>query len=152
MKSFPINKKGIIILSAGMILAILLIFSDSLFTKEKQKEVYSENKQFIDEYTDTIEKKLKDLIESIDGVGNVKVLVTLKSGNEILYATDKGSDGGQKYVINDKSPVYISEKLPEIQGVAVVCKGGSDLKLQKEITSLIVSSLGIYSTHVYVTE
>ena len=78
-------------------------------------------------------------------------MITLKSGTEFVYASD-GNEVNEKHVIVDDSLVYIKEYLPQIEGVAIVCKGGNNPNIKSKITELICSVLGLYSSHVYVTE
>ena len=67
------------------------------------------------------EEQLERLLERMDGVSNVKVSVSLESGNQYTYE-------------NGKTTVVTAGR---VRGVAVVCKGGSDAVLREKIVSLL---------------
>ena len=143
------KKKSIFILLFCLIVGFILVFSDK--NEEKISNKPSDYTDFIEFYTSKTESKLVELIEQIDGVSNPNVMITLKSGTEFVYASD-GKETNEKHVIVDDNLVYVKEYLPEIEGVAVVCRGGSNPNVKSKITELICSVLGLYSSHVYVTE
>ncbi len=142
------KKKGVFLLAAGLLVGLLLVFSDSDTSK---KADHTNRAEYIEKYVQKTEENLEMLIEKINGTSNVNVLVTLKSGNEYVYASD-ASDSSEKHVIVGSELVYVKEYLPELEGVAVVCKGGDDPVINAKITELVCSVTGLYSTHVYVTE
>ena len=132
-----------------LILGLILIFSDK--NKQEISNNISDYTDFIEVYTTKTENKLADLIKEIDGVSTPKVMITLKSETEFVYASD-GKETNEKHVIVDDNLVYVKEYLPQIEGVAIVCKGGSNPVVKSKITELVSSVLGLYSSHVYVTE
>ncbi len=120
-------------------------------------EVYSE-----ESYVNTLEKNLKDMISSIDGVSNVKVMVTLKSAHEKVYATkseEKNTPTGseksscvifRKTKSGDEIPILITEKLPVIGGAAVTCDGVQSSAVKAEIISLVSCALDLPTNKIYV--
>lgn len=143
------NKKGIILLFCGIILGIILLITD---IKESPNTTSAEtNEAYTDNYTYFLEKKTEDMINKIKGVSNAKVMITLKNSGEQVFASDN-SETNKKHVIVDDSLVCINEYMPEVEGVAVVCNGGDDALIKQKITELLCSLLGIYSTHIYITE
>ena len=94
----------------------------------------------------------------VAGVGAVEVIVTLESGYEYVYATDKKvTVGGEStsYITvgsgDDESLVYITERLPAILGIGVVCTGGMDSTVRREVTALLSAAFGVGSNKIYVT-
>lgn len=152
IKSILKKKKGLLVIFIGLLLGLLLILTDGKSAKKSNvnKSDESDVGKYMSEYIETTECKLKAIIEKVSGVGNVNVMVTLKSGREYVYASDI-SENSEDYVLADGSPIYIKEYLPEIEGVAVVCDGGNNIETKAVITELVCSVLGLYSTHVYVT-
>lgn len=142
------KKKGIFMLITGLLVGILLVFSESNTPKEEKATDHTE---YIESYVNITEKRLESLIEKINGTSNVNVLVILKSGSEYVYASD-ATESSEKHVIVGSDLVYVKEYLPEIEGVAVVCRGGNDPLIKAKITELVCSVTGLYTTHVYVTE
>ena len=142
------KKKGILLITVGLLVGIFLVFSEN---DSPQNEADINQTEYIENYVQKMEEKLEALIEKISGTSNVNVLITLKSGSEYVYASD-ASDSSEKHVVVGSELVYVKEYLPEIEGVAVVCKGGADPTINAKITELVCSVTGLYTTHVYVTE
>lgn len=143
------KRKGILILAFGLILGLFLLIPFE--KKSDQADTTNTNHEQIEEFTQKTEKRLRELINELDGVSNARVMIMLKSGSEYIYASDDASDS-EKHVIVKDGLVYVKEYLPEISGVAVVCKGGNDPLIQSKVTSLVCSLLDLYSNHVYITE
>lgn len=143
------EKKGLFILIIGAVIGIILIFADS--TPKKQIEQNGDSLLQIKQYTQELEERLEKIISTISGVSDVRVLITLESGSELIYASDD-SENTEKHVVVNNGLVLVKENLPKIKGVAVVCKGGNNAELKTKITELTCSVLGLYSTRVYVTE
>ena len=109
-------------------------------------------------YRDDLERRMEDICARVAGVGRVEVIVTLEGGFEYVYATDrKITVGGESTSIitvgngSDESPVYITERAPAILGIGVVCAGGNDPTVRREVTALLCAAFGVGSNKVYVT-
>ena len=139
--------KIILLILLCLIIGIFLVINDTS-TKTKRVDVPKTNTE---KYINDLETKLEELINEISGVSAAKVLITLEQTNEVIYASD-GSDTSQKHVIVNEALVYVTENLPKIKGVAIICKGGNNDTTKRKITELACSLLDIYSTNVYVTE
>ena len=113
-------------------------------------------------YLENLESRVEDILSSMEGVGNVKVMITLKSSQETIVEKDMptsrsnisetdGSGGNRNtnemdsqettvYTTNqngDKIPYVIKTKEPEIEGVTVVAQGGDNAVVQKNISEVI---------------
>lgn len=145
----------------GIILLILGINEEKTDVSSVSKEVSAEPEAdyLYERYADQIEQKIRSLIESMDGISDAKVMVTLESGTETVYAqNDISSSGGgvtREYVIVDgggsEKALTLKEVYPRLRGVAVVCTGGNDPVLVSKIISLISTLFGISSNHVSVS-
>ncbi len=119
-------------------------------------------------YAGELEERLESLLASMEGVGNVKVMVTLDSSREQVVEKDipstmgttkeTDSTGGSRDVINsrqEETTVYVTESAgnktpyvskirePSIEGVTVVAQGGGNAVIQKNITEVIQALFGI---------
>ena len=139
----------VLVLVLCLIIGVILVLSDK--NNENTYNSSSDYTDFIENYTTKIENKLASLIEEVEGASSPKVMITLKSGTEFVYASD-GKESTEKHVVVDDNLVYVKEYLPQIEGVAIVCKGGNNPTVKSKITELVCSVLGLYSSHVYVTE
>lgn len=156
----------LILLLAGVFL-LFLSFSD-LFGGDNQKqqtgilsadkrEDTSENNE-LDLYTENMEERVKKILKKVDGIGDVDVMITLKSSKEQVTLKDTpiseettketDSEGGKrensktqkeetsvymKKENGEQSPYVTKELEPTIEGVVVIAKGGGDTKVINEI-------------------
>lgn len=104
-------------------------------------------------YRTRLEEEIRTLCESVSGVGEVRVAVSLEGGFREVYATE-GADG--EYVIvgsgSSASPVLISRDPPALSGIGVVCRGGSSPSIQRELVSLLSATFNLPTNRIYVTE
>ena len=119
-------------------------------------------------YAGELEERLESLLASMEGVGNVKVMVTLDSSREQVVEKDipstmdttkeTDSTGGSRDVINsrqeettvyvtdsagNKTPYVSKRREPAIESVTVVAQGGENAVIQKNITEVIQALFGI---------
>ena len=111
-----------------------------------------------EEYRAELESRMEAICADVAGVGEVDVVVTLEGGFSYVYATDRKTNvGGESlsYVTvgsgDRESLVYLSEKAPAIVGIGVVCTGGMDPTVRREVTSLLSAAFGVGSNKIYVT-
>lgn len=144
------KKKGVMLVVGGVILGVLMIIFGSYGGKNE-----TESKIEFDEksYTASLENTAKEMLSQVDGVGEVKVAVTLDSAYETVYARD--GDAGNGYIKvrssdGDESGLMLSVRMPKVRGVAVVCekKCGADLK--REMIDLLTALFDISSADVFV--
>lgn len=157
------GKKIKIIVAVGLIGIVLIFASDLLDSNEKKVKKDNEGSISYEEYTEELENKLVQLVSSIDGVGECRVMVTLENTTESVYATDveiKNDDSSvnqkDKYVIYDsesgETPVLIKEYLPKVQGVTVVCTGGDNTAVKEKIIESVTSLFNIPTNRVSVSK
>ncbi len=111
----------------------------------------------VEEYRLALERRMADITAEVAGVGNVSVVVTLEGGYEYVYAYDKKvTVGGESttYITvgngADESLVFLCERAPAIVGVGIVCTGGGNDTVKREVTSLISAAFGVPSHKIYV--
>ena len=169
------HKKLVIILGFT---GIFLIFVSNIFKNKKAAPTkLTEDKKTSEQYSSTLEKNLENIVSSIKGAGNAKVLVTLENGAETVYATEekknkeamedkangettrkKESDDCEKKYITIKDSegtehaLAVTEIQPKIKGVIIVCPGGEDPTVQQRIITAITTALNISSNKVCVTK
>ncbi len=153
------GKKSLLaLLLLGSALGICLLFLGNASTPATQSESQSVYDTASDEliiYQNYLEKRIQELCESVSGVGNVKVAVTLSGSFESVYATE-WPDGNEEYVIlgsgSSASALYLTRSAPEIAGIGIVCTGGSNDVVRHELISLLCATFSISSHRIYVTE
>ena len=114
--------------------------------------------QSMETYRSELEERVEALCRRVNGVGGVTAIVTLDGGFSYEYATDKKvTVGGEStsYITvgsgSDKSLVFITERPPTIVGIGVVCEGGNDPTVRREVVSLLSAAFGVGSNKIYVT-
>ncbi len=112
----------------------------------------------VEDYRLAVERRIADICAEVAGAGHVSVVVTLEGGYEYVYATDKKTTvGGESttYITVDNGSgealVYITERAPDIVGVGIVCAGGMDATVRREVTSLVSAAFGVPVSKIYVT-
>lgn len=141
-----------------------------------QTEIETSNNSASD-YVRRLEADLSSILSKIQDAGRVSVMITLKSGAEIIPAKDesisdkvtneKDTDGGAR-TINEKTtddrivftaaqggnskPLIIKEINPEIKGVIIVAEGAKDSKVKLNISRAVQTVLDIPAYRVTVYE
>lgn len=157
------NYKYILLLTAA---AILLFFG---FRSDNTAKAAQQTEQTLSagEYCDLLEKSVAKTVQSIVG-GEPTVMVTLKNGMEYVYANEEKSNTDEnetdnrkkdsvekKIVVLDSNgnqvPLTVTEYMPEIKGLVIVCNGGNDNAVQSLIKETVSVALGVESQRVCVT-
>lgn len=161
-------KKPKMIFALGMA-GILLIGFSSFFsgdTKAKEKNATTQSSAEI--YCKALEEKVKDLVFAVTGDRKATVAITLESGVKYTYAddtktslsekngetvTDKSDESENKYIVvknadGSETALLISEKMPEVRGVTVVCSPVNCTR--QDVEDAVKAMLGITSQRICV--
>ena len=158
--------------TAGILFAIVVIIFLSSFagTKTSKTKTAEQNEEqtFLSlEYCKQLENRLKNVLTSVKGAGDVEVFVMVDSSPTYQYLseTEKSTSGqGESTVVNEKvsiyetkngstsSPVVVNESLPKIIGVVVIAGGAGDAKLKATLKSIVASLLNVELSCVEVLE
>ena len=128
----------------------------------------NEGSTTLGEYESYLEEKTADILKQVDGVGDVTVMITLKSGGQKIIEKDQSgssqtteeedSEGGKRTVeesTSDKTSIYeqdsdgssapyVSKELsPEIEGVVVIADGGGNAVTAQNITEAVQALFGV---------
>ncbi len=165
-------KKIIFSKNAAIILAVvgivIIFLSDMLFSSDNSNKVDIINETKSDaKFIEDNEKKLKNIIEQIQGVGKCEVMITLEIGGEYIFAVEKKTNQNtvnekesttekkqtiedtenKIIIINDNNggekPIIVKEILPKIKGIAIVCEGGDKLIVKNRIIETIKTLLDV---------
>ena len=102
-------------------------------------------------YRTSLEKEIETLCESVAGVSDCTVMVTLSHGYAVSYGKDGNGDPATVGSGSSEEALFDSVSPPTVAGVGIVCRGGRDARVQALLTELVATSLGISSARVYVT-
>ncbi|MDD7209457.1 MAG: stage III sporulation protein AG [Lachnospiraceae bacterium] len=171
-----IGTEKIILLAAAGVLLLVINFSDwktAAVKKEGNSKESVEDNRGNDAYVESLENKLVHILESVDGVGKVKVMVTLKSSKESVLNKDlseesdtqeEKSEGTSKKdynhkkeeetILSDKNgnsaPYVVKELEPEISGIVIACEGGDDNVVASSVKETVQVLFGIEANHIKV--
>lgn len=156
------KKTARIIIVAGIIGIALIFLSNLSSEKEEQlpeKTVFSE-----EEYCQSLEKKIEDMVFGICGDASATVTVTLDTGIVYEYASEikekDSKDDGRQSAENEKSyitvrdkngseaPLVITSYMPRVRGVSVICF--ADDNSAEKIKNAVSAALDITSRKIYV--
>ncbi|MBQ9383966.1 MAG: hypothetical protein IJT87_06990 [Ruminiclostridium sp.] len=132
--------KGVrVILAAGAVLILLIafggIFTGSGSSGRSSKAAVSVSD--IGKCERELEQRLADILGEIEGVGNVRVMVTLDTSEQTEYG--KNAD------------MLISVTAPAVRGVIVVCDGGDSITVKEKVVNAVSGVFGINTLHISVT-
>ena len=133
------SEKGIkLIFAAGLILILVIAFS-GVFSGSRSKTAVTQRTaaEEFSEYESGLEKRLTEILSEIEGVGSVKVMVTLDTTEQTEYG--KNAD------------MLISVTAPKVRGVIVVCDGGDSITVKEKVIDAVSGVFGINTLHISVT-
>ena len=111
-----------------------------------------------DAYAQRVEEQVEELCNRIDGVSGTYAVVALEGGYRALYASDEqqNSENRKNQVVligsgADENGLLIGYKNPEISGIGIVCSGGEDYNIKKNIISVVSAAFGLPSNKIFVT-
>lgn len=147
--------------------AALLLFG-SFSAKPTQTPPAEDAQADADAYAEKIEARLTSLLSSMEGVGRVQVMVTVDSGSERAYLSNRNSgesadpsgrssaDRKEDYVIvrsgSAEQGILVKVSEPVIRGVAVVCSGGDDPAVRANVIDAVTALLHLNSARVSVAK
>ncbi len=154
------DKKIMTVVAVMALLGILLLVMPS---NSNTNTDLSSNDDRMKAYAESLENKIAEFCSKISGASNVQVTVYFDSGFETVYAfneesktTSSGTNSEKKYVTigsgSGESMVCVVEKMPNICGIAIVCRGGGNAIVANEIINLISSAYGVPKNKIYVAE
>lgn len=192
IKAMAKEKNNLLVLVlAGVLLMVIALPVDSGKKKEKDSENGSSASENInnnsylytgeentgvqgqlymgsaEEYTAMMERKVEELLGQMEGAGQVKVIITLRSSSEKVVEKDapmsrtdttEADSGGGTRTVNSvetgESTVYTSEGSysepyviktisPQVEGVVVLAEGAGSGSVSKNISDVIQVLFGI---------
>jgi len=141
----------------------------SAYTDEQQVFGQREGERMASEFEEfeaRYEARMKEILEKIVGVGEVDILVTIESTEELVVeqnmqqsqqvTDEKDRDGGTRHITDisrsgevvlyqssgSQSPVVLKRIKPKIRGVLVVATGAENLTVKKLIVEAVERGIG----------
>lgn len=162
----------VILIAIGI---ILILFSKS-FSKTNTNVNNEKENLTTEDYITTTEEKLKTALSKMLSGKEVDVMITIDNGIEYVYASENKSDNDLvqdtdseylkktqqsdsnektyktiKDIDGNETPLIVSEIMPKIRGVFVVCEDTYNDVTKDEIKSAVQTVLDISSDKIFVT-
>jgi len=133
-------------LAIGAVGIVLLAFGGVKSNESEKTTFRAEDAEL---YRANITEAVEALCESVDGVGDATVFLTLAETECALYEKNK-STSGESVAMQSGDALLLGYSMPKIAGVAVVCEGGASSEVQRELTGLLSASLSLSTTKIYI--
>ncbi len=128
------------------------------------------------DFTKKLEEQLEEILSEMAGVGKVKVMITLKSSEELVVEKDEpvtrsntnenDSAGGSRIVTqvdsseatvyrttgSESEPYVIKTLSPQVEGVVVVAQGAGSGTVNQNITEMVQALFGVEAHKVKVVK
>lgn len=159
-----------------ILLGVLLIIGSSIFNNSNTENKTNTEQITVNDYINQTEEKLSNTLSTMLSGKKVSVMITVESGIEYVYASESktdndvatdetgsdltktqqsGSNENTYKTIKDdngnEKPLIISEIMPDISGVFVVCEGGENENIKIAIKSAVQTVLNINAENIYVS-
>ena len=138
----------VLVLLAGL---LLMLLPDAPEEKTAPAEVRQEQQE-------TLQDQLGDLLSHMQGAGKVRVLLTVGSGAETVYQTDKSvrSDGQQSDTVlvtdSQRSQTGLIRQVnpPEYLGAVVLCQGADNPSVKLSVVEAVSKATGLSTDRITV--
>ncbi len=156
-------KKTIVMIIGAIVVLVGLTLSE--FTSQEPK-TKAENTLCAEDYIKSTEKNLEKLLSDIEGAGDVKVMLTVDTCYENVYAksydtkgekNEKGTQNelSEEYIIvkkgsNNEECLVIKVYEPTVKGVAVIAEGADSIRVKTAITDTVCALFNISTAQVSV--
>ena len=145
----------LLVVLVGIILMLLPVSSQTKETEENKSQIPQESFDLA-----AMEQRMEEVLGKIDGVGKLRLMLTLQSGTRLTLAEDTQRDqdrtqretvtlnrgsGNQEIVITNRFyPVY--------QGAVVVCQGADSSAVRLAITETVQALTGLPADRIRVAK
>ena len=168
-EKIPKKRQLLILLLVGILLMVIVLPVPDGREGLEEKEIQAAGEMAdTSDYEAYLEEKTARTLQYVEGVGEVKVMITLKSSAQKIIEKDQqsssqtteeeDSQGGTRTsndISSDRTSIYeqnsdgsqspyvSKELLPEIEGVVVIADGGDNAVVVQNITEAVQALFGV---------
>lgn len=155
------NKWVLMVLVGLLLLVIAMPVSNQ---EKKQLEEPEMETSVKEDFTESAEKRLEEMLSQMEGAGEVKVMITLASSSEKIVEKDEEITKDETQETKSEATVYeeteergqtpyISKELtPTVEGVVVLCEGGDEPVVVQQITESVEALFSVESHKIKVVK
>lgn len=151
---------AVFIVLAGVVL--MLLPTGTKQTQETPRAVESGQEVFS---LEEMERRMEQILGQIDGVGQLHLMLTLKSGTELQLAEDTeltrqadGSGDSRRQVLTvnrggaQQEVVVTGQTYPAFQGAVVVCQGADNSAVRLAVAEAVAALTGLRSDKISIVK
>lgn len=135
-----------LVLVIGLILMLLPAKNDR--TAEPQQTQAQEEK------SEDISQELTEILSLIQGVGKVKVMLTLEEGETVIYQADESNTSTDTVIIADEdrnqTGLVQQVKPPKYRGAIIVCQGADSASVRLGVIEAVARVTGLSTDRISV--
>ena len=118
-------------------------------------KAYTDDAKDATQLQSNLEDKLSMILSKVDGAGDVRVVLSVEAGEEILFQTNdsttsneaSGSGSSTTVTVTDaerREKGLVRQVIPEVyQGAIIVCSGADDPRVKLEIVDAVSKATGL---------
>lgn len=157
MKRFPdILKKEKLVLALVTGLLLLVAALPVKTKKEEEGIAPTENKtdqdMTADDWQQRMEKRLAQVLTTIQGVGKTEVFLTCQSTKKKIIEKDDSDTVYEKDAKGNQIPYVRFEEYPKVTGVLIVAEGGGNAVTRKNIREAVQALFQVEAHKIKVTK
>ena len=145
----------LLVVLGGIILMLLPVSSQTKETEENKSQIPQESFDLA-----AMEQRMEEVLGKIDGVGKLRLMLTLQSGTRLTLAEDtqRDQDRTQREIVTlnrgsgNQEIVITNRFYPVYQGAVVVCQGADSSAVRLAITETVQALTGLPSDRIRVAK
>ena len=145
----------LLVVLVGIILMLLPVSSQTKETEENKSQIPQESFDLA-----AMEQRMEEVLGKIDGVGKLRLMLTLQSGTRLTLAEDtqRDQDRTQREIVTlnrgsgNQEIVITNRFYPVYQGEVVVCPGADSSAVRLAITETVQALTGLPSDRIRVAK
>ena len=145
----------LLVVLVGIILMLLPVSSQTKETEENKSQIPQESFDLA-----AMEQRMEEVLGKIDGVGKLRLMLTLQSGTRLTLAEDtqRDQDRTQREIVTlnrgsgNQEIVITNRFYPVSQGAVVVCQGADSSAVRLAITETVQELTGLPSDRIRVAK
>ena len=111
------------------------------------------------DYVEYMEERLTSVLEQVDGISDVRVMITVKDSGENIALKDSGSSqrsvSEETVMVSEgsgSSPYVVRYREPETEGVVIICKGAENGDTTLKITNAVQALFDVPTHKIVILE
>jgi stage III sporulation protein AG len=156
LRAHPWLELGFYLVLAGLAVALFLMSGNS-----EQKEAKGEAAKQVSMQGDSMEEKLAYTLSAIKGVGDVRVLISYATSEEIVPAMSVDEQNSGSSLSRSEEPVTVGKggdeqamvlmvRSPTVRGAIIIAEGAEDVSVRMDLLRAAQAILDVPSSNIEV--